>query len=459
MPGEQILVVEDQRAVAGALRMRLRGLGYDVMGVATDGHEAIEKARKLRPDLILMDIKLGTGMDGIETAHLIRAVIDIPVIYISAHVDRKLLERARATQPAGFITKPFTTKDLMTAIDLALHRAEDDLQLSGKAVRELPSQPLQGILTTDMEGRIGFVNEDAERILGWHRRQLLGRPIEAILSEFHHVPSAEAQNLVNHVLQQDKDEALSRPGSAADNSPPTRDTLTALQDSQGNTYGLVLRLGVESSDEKRSQKTLDNGLDPCAVALDAIQIGVVITDFELRLLHTNNYAEKLFSRDCGIERREHRLALKDKSLHEQLQRQFEDYASDTPTATGPANAMFVPIPHAKEQLELVIARLPRNGKDGAKAIIYVFDPYSHRRISYDVLTGLYRLTQAEAKLVQLLSGGMTLDDAADELQISVNTARTHLKHVFHKTGINRQTDLIHRIETGSAALLLEFEHD
>ena len=95
MAGTNILVVEDQRAVAGALRMRLRGLGYDVMAIATDGNEAIEKAGELRPDLILMDIKLGEGMDGIEAAHRIRAQFDIPVVYVSAYADRELLDRAR----------------------------------------------------------------------------------------------------------------------------------------------------------------------------------------------------------------------------------------------------------------------------------------------------------------------------------------------------------------------------
>lgn len=110
MAGANILVVEDQRAVAGALRMRLRGLGYDVVGIAKDGNEAIEQARKLRPDLILMDIRLGDGIDGIEAAHRIRTQYDIPVVYVSAYADRDLLDRASATHPAGFINKPFTTK-------------------------------------------------------------------------------------------------------------------------------------------------------------------------------------------------------------------------------------------------------------------------------------------------------------------------------------------------------------
>ena len=75
--------------------MRLRGLGYDVMAIATDANEAIEKAGELRPDLVLMDIKLGEGMDGIEAAHRIRAQYDIPVVYVSAYADREILDRAR----------------------------------------------------------------------------------------------------------------------------------------------------------------------------------------------------------------------------------------------------------------------------------------------------------------------------------------------------------------------------
>ena len=115
--GANILVVEDQRAVAGALRMRLRGLGYDVLGIAKDGKEAIEKARDLRPDLILMDIRLGDGIDGIEAAHRIRTQFDIPVVYVSAYADRDLLDRARSTQPAGFINKPFTTDRKSTRLN------------------------------------------------------------------------------------------------------------------------------------------------------------------------------------------------------------------------------------------------------------------------------------------------------------------------------------------------------
>jgi DNA-binding CsgD family transcriptional regulator len=77
-------------------------------------------------------------------------------------------------------------------------------------------------------------------------------------------------------------------------------------------------------------------------------------------------------------------------------------------------------------------------------------------VSHDVLTRLYGLTRTEAKLVQLLVAGLTLDEAATDLNVSVNTAHTHLKLVFHKTGVNRQAQLVHRIETCPARLLVHF---
>ena len=76
--------------------MRLRGLGYVVADIATSGADAVEKAGALSPDLILMDIQLGEGIDGIEAAHRIREQVDIPVIYVTAHADPGLLERARS---------------------------------------------------------------------------------------------------------------------------------------------------------------------------------------------------------------------------------------------------------------------------------------------------------------------------------------------------------------------------
>ena len=85
----------------------------------------------------------------------------------------------------------------------------------------------------------------------------------------------------------------------------------------------------------------------------------------------------------------------------------------------------------------------------------LFD-FAHRRtLSDTVLRQIYGLTRAEVNLVQTLVGGCSLEDGARELGIALNTARTHLKHIFHKTGAKRQSELIHQMETGPASLPIQ----
>lgn len=463
MAHEQILIVEDQRAVAGALKLRLRGLGYDVPAIAKDGFEAIEKAAEFKPDLILMDVRLGGGMDGIETAQRIRARQDIPIVYISAHVDLKLLERARSTHPAGFINKPFTTKDLLTAIDLALHREQvplssEVLENADGAVAERLSGTTDGVITADSEGRVGFVNNAAEYIIGWQRRQVVGRPLADLIAVLYDVPLIQATELVRRVMRAASEENLMRPqGGRFGGSEQRTDMLTPLYDSRGQVYGVALKLlaGAKLAG-KFEQKSIDRALTK---ALDAISHGVLVVGADLRVRYLNRSARDTLSRNRGIEFRNDILTINDKQLDQRFKelvqiatakaRQGQDQASGT---------MFVRS-SMSEHVELIIAPVPANGSTEAEAqiLVYLFDASSPRQVSFDVLTGLYGLTHTEAKLVQFMTNGMTLDEAAEELEISVNTVRTHLKHIFHKTGINRQSDLIHRIESGPARLLVNFD--
>jgi len=110
MAKTEILIVEDERITAEDIRLSLGGLGYAVTGMASSGEEAIRKAKELHPDLVLMDIVLGGDMDGIEAAKRIRARFNIPVVYLTAYADEKTLERAKVTQPFGYILKPFDDK-------------------------------------------------------------------------------------------------------------------------------------------------------------------------------------------------------------------------------------------------------------------------------------------------------------------------------------------------------------
>jgi len=116
----RFLVVEDDGIIAFDIVSRLKELGCGDVSVAATGAAAIRQAERLQPHLIFMDIALKGGMDGIEAAEVIRDRFGIPIVYVTAHSDPAVRNRAMATSPAGYIVKPFTTADLVCAIRSAL---------------------------------------------------------------------------------------------------------------------------------------------------------------------------------------------------------------------------------------------------------------------------------------------------------------------------------------------------
>ncbi|MFQ5486372.1 MAG: response regulator [Desulfobacterales bacterium] len=135
MTGEKILVVDDDRTTASVMRLYLENFGFGVLDIATSGDEAIEKAKSLKPDLVLMDVRLEKGLDGIDAADVIISRMDIPVIYVTAYTDDDTLDRAQMTNHSGFINKPLRETDLRTTIKFALERPKN-LQTRGKLDNE-----------------------------------------------------------------------------------------------------------------------------------------------------------------------------------------------------------------------------------------------------------------------------------------------------------------------------------
>jgi len=122
MSKERILVVDDDHTTASVMQLYLENFGFIVPAVAYSGTEAIEKAKELKPDLVLMDIRLGKGLDGIDSAKAIMTSLSIPVIYVSAYSDEETLARAQMTNPYGFINKPLRDIDLKTTVRFALDK-------------------------------------------------------------------------------------------------------------------------------------------------------------------------------------------------------------------------------------------------------------------------------------------------------------------------------------------------
>jgi len=137
MNNSRILVVEDEPIVALDLQRRLENMGYHVPAVAASGEEALASADLAAPDLVLMDINLEGEMDGVETAERIRTHHRVPGIYLTAYSNDQTLERAKVTEPYGYLLKPFDERELQTTIEIALyrhqaqqalHRAHEDLE-------------------------------------------------------------------------------------------------------------------------------------------------------------------------------------------------------------------------------------------------------------------------------------------------------------------------------------------
>jgi len=143
MAGKRILIVEDESITALDICQTVRQLGYEPVGPVAYGKDAIKHALSLRPDLILMDIHLKGPIDGIEAATAIRSQHPCPVVYLTAHADRPTIDRAMATEPAGYVLKPINERDLHVAIELALRRCAKEEPLKEYRIWSDPPAPAE----------------------------------------------------------------------------------------------------------------------------------------------------------------------------------------------------------------------------------------------------------------------------------------------------------------------------
>jgi two-component system, response regulator PdtaR len=136
----KILVVDDEAIITMQLEERLSAMGYTVSGMASSGEDAIEKARLLTPDLVLMDIVMPGNLNGIEAAKTITGELDIPVVFVTSYADDAIIEKAKQVRPYGYIVKPFNELEIKAAIEVALFRKTTEQELR-KAAGSVPARP------------------------------------------------------------------------------------------------------------------------------------------------------------------------------------------------------------------------------------------------------------------------------------------------------------------------------
>ena len=213
MTVKQILIVEDEIIIAEGLQRKLKTMGYDVPVIVSSGEETIKIIKENNPDLVLMDIVIHGKMDGIETAKQIHSLFDIPVVYLTAFADEKTLERAKITEPFGYLIKPYKDRELQITIEIALykHEMERRLKQSERSLRE-KNQWLaaviesigDAVIATDPEGIIRLMNPIAEALTGWNQNEALGKPLTGIFNIISEETDKKTENPVTKAIREEK---------------------------------------------------------------------------------------------------------------------------------------------------------------------------------------------------------------------------------------------------------------
>jgi len=174
----RVLIVEDEAITALDLSNELSGMGYEVCGIVDTAEDAVRMAVQARPALVLMDVRLANGGDGIETARAIAGRHDTAIVFLTAHSDESTLARAFDVSPFGYLIKPFRAQDLKVAIELALAKHARD----AAAVQHLQAQAATDPLT-------GLANRrqlDATLEAEWRRCRETGGSLALVMIDVDH---------------------------------------------------------------------------------------------------------------------------------------------------------------------------------------------------------------------------------------------------------------------------------
>jgi len=179
MAKEKILIVEDNHIVAKDIQKTLEELDYIVPAIYHSGQDVITNISTIKPDLILMDIKLKTHLDGISTIEKIQSDYDIPVVYLTAYSNKDILERAKHTKPYGYLLKPINEKELAITIEMALykHRMESALLESEKKYRSIFENIQDIYFEVTFDGIIIEISPSVELYFSYKREEIIGRSV------------------------------------------------------------------------------------------------------------------------------------------------------------------------------------------------------------------------------------------------------------------------------------------
>jgi PAS domain S-box-containing protein len=295
--GLRILIVEDEALIVEEMADRLALAGCEIIATTDNGTEAIEAAVTLRPDLILMDARLKGDMDGIHASELIQRRFAVPIVYLTAHSDRGTLQGVKASGAFGYIQKPFHIRNLISAIDMAVHRFKMEQQLEENllAYSTILSSSSDGVIATDVNGRVRYLNPAAERLTGWSIRDAQGQPSSAIVrlastaGDWGDHPVGQVLASRHPLTLDGAERLISRYGIHV----PVDGGIAAVIDSLGRLVGATITLR-DVSDARKATEDLKDAAEQLRAVLDTAVDGVMLLDATGRTLMCNSACPRLF---------------------------------------------------------------------------------------------------------------------------------------------------------------------
>ena len=302
MINSKILIVEDEAISALDLQSRLQNRGFLVPEIAFTGEEAIRKSAEVRPDLVLMDIMLPGAIDGITAAEQIKSRFDIPVIYVTAYADESTLQRAKITEPFGYIIKPFQERELIIAIEMALykHKMEKKIKENEKWLATILRSIGDAVIVTDKSGLITFMNEVAENLTGWRMEEVLNKKLIDIFRIISRDTREPHENILDKVLLDGMVRGLAnhtiliaRDGTEI----PIDDSMAPIKDDMGEIIGAVL-VFRDVTEREQAEEKIRQAYEQWEYTFDSISDPISIHDEEFRVIRANRaFAETLGMKD------------------------------------------------------------------------------------------------------------------------------------------------------------------
>lgn len=299
----KLFIVEDEAIIAMDLAEQLEELGYQVVGIAHDGESALDQLTQLDPDLILMDIVLGSGMDGIDVSEQILQTRNLPIIFLTAFSDPETVGRAAKTTPYGYITKPYKLPELQATIEIALakHNLEHKLLYNERWFSNILHAVNDAIIAVGTDGLIHFVNEEALRLLGEDQTtSLLGLPAETAICLYDRNGDRAVPSPVTIAMQQNCVIPVTFGGSVKDPLQGQRtfvDYAAAPVRGKGNiVVGGILALR-DASRRLAMEQSLKSSPDQYNLAFSNTSVGVALVSFSHDLIHWNQAFSDLFLLD------------------------------------------------------------------------------------------------------------------------------------------------------------------